>query len=316
MLIRRKRSRVEAFPQEIVIEEGEKKAKCNIVASGLKADDFNPFLRDLVIKREQKQSKNGALNRARQQNSIIRDDARINALRSLRETRVLQLDSPSTGNISFDLDMDRALFQAFQTNNFIDVFRLLDEGRFVDIVRPADGTTALMAACFHGNLDVAQKLLERGADPEHQDKFGNTPLSFADNVQNVEVRKRLVDMLKAFEFVIDIYEIDSGFEAGTGGLPRFTTNSSGMLHFDELSGQFVEMIHDVNDADFGRFGDEDSDSNSEGYYERHMEDEDDVHTDDDYDYDDSRGVNACKIDRQYYKYKQEENERGADFEFE
>ena len=56
--------------------------------------------------------------------------------------------------------------------------RLIDSG--VDVDTPnEDQQTALHAASGHGHLEVAQFLLNHGADINKQDKYGFTPLHWA-----------------------------------------------------------------------------------------------------------------------------------------
>lgn len=75
--------------------------------------------------------------------------------------------------------MDAAIFRAFQTSDFAHVFEALALAH-VDFRREhADGTTALMAAAFHGDADALSRLLDRGATVTLSDVHGNNAIDLA-----------------------------------------------------------------------------------------------------------------------------------------
>lgn len=60
--------------------------------------------------------------------------------------------------------MDKAIWTAFQYNDFSSVYEAIDIGASVNYQRElSDGTTALMAAICHGNELEVKKLRSRGA---------------------------------------------------------------------------------------------------------------------------------------------------------
>ena len=70
------------------------------------------------------------------------------------------------------LEVDRTdpgpLIDAAERGDLARVRELLDAGVDVDRAR-SDGVTALVAAAYPGRVEVARLLLERGADPNHED---------------------------------------------------------------------------------------------------------------------------------------------------
>jgi hypothetical protein len=271
MLIRRKRSRAEAFKEELTLGDDSKKTKCTLVAQGVRAGELRTRIRELADRRKARQGprKNEALERARAAPRQDRAKARAEDIMSMRAHVSQTTINGDEDHPIADLAMDEAIFLAFTQRNFEVGLRLVEHDRKVNSTRKVDGTTLLMAACLHGDKEVAFRLLELGADPDQRDLNDNSPKEFA-RMQKVDAQMEatLLELLENHEYVYDLYEVDDDFLSAEG---RFNLHSvEGMLMYDDASGQFVELAH-FEDDDFGRNGD-DSDSNSSGYYERHMED--------------------------------------------
>jgi uncharacterized protein len=63
-----------------------------------------------------------------------------------------------------------------------------------DVNAPApDGTTALMWAVYHDNLELVDRLIAAGADVDAVNEFGSTPLAEAATVGNAAVIRRLLE---------------------------------------------------------------------------------------------------------------------------
>ena len=72
------------------------------------------------------------------------------------------------------------------------VLRLLTEGADPNETAP-DGTTALMWAAYHDDLDLVNALIEAGADPTVQNEFGTSALTEAAIIGSAPVIEALVD---------------------------------------------------------------------------------------------------------------------------
>jgi ankyrin repeat protein len=73
---------------------------------------------------------------------------------------------------------------------------LLDAGADVDAV-DSNGNTPLFNAVFDYTDDdqIIPLLLSRGADPTRENKFGVSPLSFTDDLENADTARRLRALL-------------------------------------------------------------------------------------------------------------------------
>jgi ankyrin repeat protein len=77
-----------------------------------------------------------------------------------------------------------------------DVTRLQDlirAGANPDAVGVMGDATALIHACDAGRIDVARALLDAGADIDRQSDLGDTPLTCAVAIQNVDLVRLLVE---------------------------------------------------------------------------------------------------------------------------
>lgn len=60
--------------------------------------------------------------------------------------------------------MDKAIYDAFNSNQYDDIFRAVSMGIDINFQRPlADGVTAFMAACAAGNMEMMERLRNLGA---------------------------------------------------------------------------------------------------------------------------------------------------------
>eukprot|EP01138_Halocafeteria_seosinensis_P002298 gb/GECG01002354.1/.p1 GENE.gb/GECG01002354.1/~~gb/GECG01002354.1/.p1 ORF type:complete len:879 (+),score=101.15 gb/GECG01002354.1/:1-2637(+) len=85
---------------------------------------------------------------------------------------------PDSGRSMFQSEMTQQLIRAVLNNNVAEIGGLVNLiGVDVDTVTEEEGETALAVAAFYGRMDALKKLLELGADVNHQDaRLGKTPV--------------------------------------------------------------------------------------------------------------------------------------------
>ena len=79
--------------------------------------------------------------------------------------------------------------------DMVDVKQLLEEGADSNAALEGSGKTVmhiLAASRRHWNKEIAEKLIERGADVNKPDQYGRTPLHFAAASNNVEALEWLL----------------------------------------------------------------------------------------------------------------------------
>jgi len=88
-------------------------------------------------------------------------------------------------------EMPSPLLNLAAESGFCDFVKvLIDEGKVEVDTLGEFGTTALFDACYFDNRDVAEALLDRGANPDFQDPDGSTPLyaaAFQGNLQCLDL---------------------------------------------------------------------------------------------------------------------------------
>lgn len=93
------------------------------------------------------------------------------------------------------LEIDKQLVLDFHNaagnGNFYEVLQMLTDGVPPD-VRNDYGGTALLRVAFHNNTDIAQLLLQRGADANIQDDGGYIPLHNAARWNSTDVAQCLL----------------------------------------------------------------------------------------------------------------------------
>jgi len=281
MIARKKRSRFVAFPTELVVDDGEKKSRCFLFASGVNVAQLDPQLKDIIQKR--KASRQTTVDKAREVSTANRTKGRHQLQKDLRSTKIVEIKSQQSLG-TFDHKLDKAIYDAFHEGSFGRLLAEVKVGKDPNTPR-LDGATGLMAACLHGNLTMAHELLQLGADPDVKNDNGSSSRDFAAAYPDKVVSARLLDLLSQYEFVYDIYVTDADDTTAMNQEEAFSVDLSTMVCYDDGTGRFVEYAHNEDD-DFGKFGDEDSDSNDPDFYERHMYDEgdDDYMSDQDDDY--------------------------------
>jgi len=203
--------------------------------------------------------------------SQISDSAR-------KQPRVVAAAAAAFANDGFDAAMDAAIWTALSTGDFAPVLGLIAQGRDVNARRSQspDGATALIAACRRGDVAAVERLLQLGADLELADGYGASPMHHAAAFPAVQALLR-----RASEgAVFDLYAVQAAAAAESDALPAVVPCGAAM-RLDPATGDFIELVHDAGDSDFGENDDEDSDSNEEGYYERKLDDDEDDYDDDD-----------------------------------
>jgi len=185
-----------------------------------------------------------------------------------------------------EMEMDKAVWTAFQTGAFEAVFRLISHGTgSVNYQRRAsDNTTALMASAHQGKLEIMKQLLDLGADPSLKSTLGHT----AKDIATLRGHEKVVQYLDSFvfkkdddDFVYDIYRVsDVAFDEAA--IVKTSSASTDRYHgivcgreVSELDDVEWEMgMHDGQQSDEDEFVDE-YDSNAEDHFGNDYPDEDD-----------------------------------------
>ncbi|KAF8204486.1 ankyrin repeat-containing domain protein [Mycena galopus ATCC 62051] len=92
-------------------------------------------------------------------------------------------------------------FPLFSTSNLDIVQTLLVAGADIHAT-DATQSCNMLACVYNVNLDMFRFFLERGVDPNHQDRFGGTPLWHACCADDPEIAKSLVELLLEFGAVV------------------------------------------------------------------------------------------------------------------
>jgi len=188
-------------------------------------------------------------------------------------------------------ELDEAIFHAFNGGQEeVDAMvGMIARGADVNFQRRnADDTTALMAAAYVGSVHAVSRLLRAGANPRVRDR-GNTAIDLAIQKGNkgCEILLRQVMAIEEGEddeddqeegaYVFDIYtlgkeevgELQGGHEGGSNGDSGSSGGSAPVVRVDGLGyveGQNELQLVFEDDSDWSEKGDEEEDSNSEGYY--------------------------------------------------
>lgn len=86
------------------------------------------------------------------------------------------------------------LIQAARTGDLDETIRLVSTGADVNEIGPQYNLTPLHLACLHGHLEVAQFLLDNGANPDAQDNWQCTPLHNAAGAGHEQIVKELCEV--------------------------------------------------------------------------------------------------------------------------
>ena len=212
-----------------------------------------------------------------------------------------------------EIQMDKAIWTAFRTGSFEEIFRLISHGTgSLNFQRRAsDNTTALMAAAHQGNLDITKQLLEMGADVNLKSAHGDT----ASDIARSRGHDSVVKCIESFEkkkkdedsdFVYDIYRVcDVDFDEAAIVKTSSTSNERyrGIVcgrdveEFDDADWEFKifnEAEHDECDDDFV----DEYDSNAEDHVGNDYPDEEEE--EDEYDGGSSSGYDRESHDDEDY----------------
>ena len=90
-------------------------------------------------------------------------------------------------------EQETELFRQISVGRINKVRELCDAGVDVNAVHPIFGHTAIMLACFHGRLEIARLLIDKGGDVNAHGYNGSTALSKACVKGHLEVVRLLLD---------------------------------------------------------------------------------------------------------------------------
>jgi ankyrin repeat protein len=86
----------------------------------------------------------------------------------------------------------QSLVELVEAQQFDEALRVVSSG--VDVNQPSsDGTTALHWAAYHGNVELAKRLLRAEAKPDTRNDYGSSPMQEAAAVGNLDMLKLLLN---------------------------------------------------------------------------------------------------------------------------
>ena len=200
--------------------------------------------------------------------------------------------------------IDKAIWTAFRTGSFERVFKLVTHGRaLINFQRKAaDGTTALMAAAFHGNRRACEEMVKIGSDVSLMSVAGDTASVIAGRHGHADLAKWLRSLeqqkeskTKKDDYVYDVYEayaVDEADLSTSTADETLVTNAGPIMEIDSsqswrrLCGvvcgreimEFEEredckFFESDEDSDAAFANEDDFDSNAEDYYGNDYPDE-------------------------------------------
>uniref|UniRef100_M4BAP8 Uncharacterized protein n=1 Tax=Hyaloperonospora arabidopsidis (strain Emoy2) TaxID=559515 RepID=M4BAP8_HYAAE len=164
----------------------------------------------------------------KKQNQVDEDNAEIVTVNGarLKSMRVLN---------PYERELDEAIWMAFRSNDFAPFFQIYHAQRPelgaspTSFQRPADGSTALMAAALHGRSDVIEVLLRSDAASVLQEDWtGATAAMFANHGGHCNVETALLACEKVErekDYVYDVYCVDTSASGGQDIACGATTRS-------------------------------------------------------------------------------------------
>ncbi len=90
-------------------------------------------------------------------------------------------------------DLDKKLIEACGDGEIELAEKFLDKGANVDVIFGMDDSTLLMAASMNGLLKQVLLLLSKEADVDIEDNEGNTALMYASRNHNIKIAKLLIE---------------------------------------------------------------------------------------------------------------------------
>lgn len=115
------------------------------------------------------------------------------------------------------------ILEAVITNDLARIKVLVQQGCKVNVIALFDGNSPFTLAVMHGYLDVAQYLIEQGADKDHGDQEGNTALLTACANGRLPVVKYLIEQ-----------DVSIDLQNKFGATPLYFAAANGHLHITQF----------------------------------------------------------------------------------
>lgn len=101
----------------------------------------------------------------------------------------------TSGNYELDIEMNDCIIECFESGSdegfgiFLQL--VLSENVPINYQHPETGHTGLMAAAYHGNMEITEQLIKFGSDPGLRSKDNYSAYDFACSQQHIHVAQYL-----------------------------------------------------------------------------------------------------------------------------